>query len=58
MLIDGDIFLNDLLNKIKEFNIPIHLHEITTENITKLNENILFNCLGYKSKEIFNDNSF
>ena len=56
LMMDGDIFLNDLVKKTKEIGIIHKLVKFNNKNeILNLKENIIFNCLGFSNKYLFGD---
>ncbi|HUX80560.1 MAG TPA: FAD-dependent oxidoreductase [Alphaproteobacteria bacterium] len=58
ILIDGNIFLNHLYNSLKEKNVTFEQKKFSTnEDILKLEDTYIFNCTGYGSKYLFDDNA-
>ena len=56
LLMDGDIFLNDLLEKTKKMGLIYKIVKFEKKkDILKLKENVIFNCFGFSNKYLFGD---
>lgn len=54
--IDGDVYLNYLVKEVQRRGVRILTKEFKDLNeILRLDETIIFNCTGYQSKYLFND---
>jgi hypothetical protein len=57
--IDTNVFMEDLYSKVKTLGAVLHqMHFKNLEDVLRLNESIIINCMSYGSSEIFNDQEF
>ncbi len=56
IMIDGDLYLNDLVSKCKDLGVEfIHKSFNSEQDFLQIENEHIFNCLGHSNKYILND---